>query len=593
MTPDFDRVWSANPEVHGLLRTSATVGKARHRLFEYLNRQERRFLNEHYPVNDLEFATMLRAVSVMKNVIAVRNERKAGFSALRLLHDAARGRVGEDAAAAGFKEEFHHLLRAVRGESRLYPDSNVVPPVQYTGREAALIRSNKLDKLAEKVERHLARYPHGLLPAVLKRREAHRRRILELFGGSEDNWSDYRWHLRHVIRDAETLGRVVRLTDDEVAAITAARSQLVPFGVTPHYAALMDRSPDRGDDHSVRAQVIPGREYVRRLVAARAAGEHSLDFMHERETSPVDFVTRRYARIAILKPCSTCAQVCVYCQRNWEISQPMAPDATPAPDQLEAAVEWLRAHPAITEVLVTGGDPLVTGTPYIARVLAALAAIDHVGRIRIGTRTPVTVPQRITSSLADAIGRWHEPGRREVCVVTHVQHVYEFTAETVAAVARLRRRGISVYNQLVYTREVSRRFEAAALRHRLRLIGIDPYYTFNTKGKEETEDFRVPIARLRQEQKEEARLMPGLERADEAVYNIPGMGKNYLRGSQHHAVIMILPDGRRVYEFHPWEKRISPAPTYVDTDVSIWDYLEWLKSRGESPRDYRSIWYYW
>lgn len=593
MTSDFNRVWTANPEVHALLRTSSTVGRARRRLFDYVNRQERRFLNEHYPVNDLELATMLRAVSVLKNIIAVRNERKAGFSALRLLHDAARGRAGEDAAGPGFKEEFHHLLRAVRGESRLYPDSNVVPPMSYSGREAAIIRSAKLDRLAADVERRLAAYPHGLLPRVLRVRAVHRRRILELFGGAESDWADYRWHLRHLIRDAGTLGRIVRLTGEEVAAIDDARSQRVPFGITPHYAALMDRSPGRNDDHSVRAQVIPGRRYVRRLVAARSAGEHSLDFMNERDTSPIEFVTRRYARIAILKPCNTCAQVCVYCQRNWEIAQPMAPDATPAPDQLDAAVEWLADHPAITEVLVTGGDPLVIGTAQVTRVLAALAGIEHVSRIRIGTRTPVTVPQRITSSLADAIGRWHEPGRREVCIVTHIQHVYELTPETVAAVQRLRRRGLGVYNQLVYTREVSRRFEAAALRHRLRLIGVDPYYTFNTKGKAETEDFRVPIARLRQEQKEEARLMPGLERTDEAVYNIPGMGKNYLRSSQHHAVIMVLPDGRRVYEFHPWEKRISPAPTYVDTDVSIWDYLEWLRSRGESPRDYRSIWYYW
>ena len=67
----------------------------------------------------------------------------------------------------------------------------------------------------------------------------------------------------------------------------------------------------------------------------------------------------------------------------------------------------------------------------------------------------------------------------------------------------------------------------------------------------------------------------------------------YLRGIQHHMVIMILPDGRRVYEFHPWEKRIRLAPTHIETDVSIWDYLEWLKSQGEDLKEYRSIWYYY
>jgi lysine 2,3-aminomutase len=73
---------------------------------------------------------------------------------------------------------------------------------------------------------------------------------------------------------------------------------------------------------------------------------------------------------------------------------------------------------------------------------------------------------------------------------------------------------------------------------------------------------------------------------------VPGMGKNYVRAGQHHRLIMVRPDGRRVYEFHPWEKGISLAPTYVQTDVGIWEYLEWLKSVGENPRDYRSIWYY-
>ncbi|OYD15988.1 KamA family radical SAM protein [candidate division WOR-3 bacterium JGI_Cruoil_03_51_56] len=593
MTPRFERVWQANPEVGAVLRESPTIGVARKRLFDYLNRQEREFLNHNFNIYALELATTLSSVQVMKSIISVRNEEKTGFSALRQLFDAAHGLVPEEKLTPGFKEEFRHLFRAIRGRSKLYPEWQAVPPKRLSGREAAIVRSGKLDRFSEYVEEHIRRYPTGLDPKVMKRRAENRQRIMVTFGAAESDWNDYRWHLRNVMTDAEALGKAVRLTPEEKQAIKLANEHRIPFGVTPYYASLMDFEPRRVNDHSIRAQVIPSMTYVEMMAENKGKGLHSLDFMQEYDTSPIDLVTRRYPRIAILKPYNTCAQICVYCQRNWEIEQPMAPHAMAPADQIDAAVSWFRDHPGLTEVLVTGGDPLVTGNNFIDRLLDKLSRIRRIERIRIGSRVFVTVPQRITKKLADIIARYHEPGKREMCLVTHIQHVYEVTEETMHAVQEFRKRGIAVYNQMVFTRENSRRFEAVALRRLLRLIGVDPYYTFNTKGKEETVDFRVPIARLRQEQKEEARLMPGLVRTDEAVFNVPGMGKNYVRGTQHHSVIMILPDGRRVYEFHPWEKRISLAPTYVDTDVGIWEYLEWLKSRGEDLKDYRSIWYYY
>jgi len=98
---------------------------------------------------------------------------------------------------------------------------------------------------------------------------------------------------------------------------------------------------------------------------------------------------------------------------------------------------------------------------------------------------------------------------------------------------------------------------------------------------------------LLQEQKEEARLLPGSVRTDEIVFNVPRLGKNYLRAVQHHDIISILPDGRRVYEFHPWEKKLSLIDTYTYTDVPIYDYLKRLKATGEDISLYKSIWYYY
>jgi lysine 2,3-aminomutase len=229
----------------------------------------------------------------------------------------------------------------------------------------------------------------------------------------------------------------------------------------------------------------------------------------------------------------------------------------------------------------------------IKTLLFKLSRIRHIERIRIGTRMPVTLPQRITDELVHDINHFHNPGKREVIIVTHFQHPYEITPQTLDAVQKFRRCGIDVYNQQVFTFYNSRKFESVALRKNLRLIGVTPYYTFSTKGKEETADYRVPLVRLLQEQKEEARIMPGTMRTDEIVFNVPGLGKNYLRASQHHDIISILPDGRRVYEFHPWEKKLELADTYVYTDVSIYDYLQRLKAVGEKLSDYKTIWYYY
>ena len=102
----------------------------------------------------------------------------------------------------------------------------------------------------------------------------------------------------------------------------------------------------------------------------------------------------------------------------------------------------------------------------------------------------------------------------------------------------------------------------------------------------------MPLARLLQERKEEVRLIPGMRRTDEPVFNVPGLGKAHLRAYQHRDLLSVLPDGSRVYEFHPWEKNIAECETYLTTDVSILDYLRRLAEVGEDPADYESIWYY-
>ncbi len=528
--------------------------------------------------------------AVLTSMLTERADARAGFSIAGALWDVALGRARDD-LQPGFYADLINLVRGVEGRVRRPFTGNRLLDPALQGRAAAVARSNELDRLWRLVEASMNRFPSGLNDEAREQRERRRRHILKALGGSDDDWYDWHWQLRHLVRDEGTLSSLVNLSDDERSAIRDATSGRLPFAVTPYYVSLMD-DDSSGRDRAVRAQVIPPRSYVDNMLSHRESRERSCDFMLESDTSPVDLITRRYPAIVILKPFNTCPQICVYCQRNWEIEQAMEPGALAPWEQIDRAISWIRKRPAIREVLVTGGDPLALSDGRVKRILDAVASIPHVDLIRLGSRIPVTAPMRITDELAALLGSYRDPGRRDIALVTHVEHPSEITDDMVQAVDRLRRAGLGIYNQQVYTFFVSRRFESAMLRMLLRRIGINPYYTFTPKGKEETALYRVPIARILQEQKEEARLIPGTRRTDEAVYNIPGLGKNYLRALQHRDLISILPDGSRVYEFHPWEKNVVEQDTHVAVDVPILKYLLQLQQIGEDPNEYQSIWYY-
>ncbi|MCI0495821.1 KamA family radical SAM protein, partial [candidate division KSB1 bacterium] len=543
----------------------------------------------------LEWSLQLSCLEALKRIISARSERLTKHNIVYLLWQLANEKYDKlpDDLSDGFFEEMIHLFLGYQGKSRIYDQETDPDYIYLKGRAASIARSDRLDQLAERSISYIKKYPTGLDPEIMEIRQQNRRRIMAYFNASESEWNDYLWQIRHVIRTPDKLGALIQLTDEERRSIERAISNKIPFGITPYYVSLMDENPGRERDHAIRAQVIPPLDYVEAMIVHRDDSSYCLDFMLEQDTSPIDLVTRRYPMIAILKPYNTCSQICVYCQRNWEIEDVLNSKAMATEENLLTAMNWLRDHPLINEILVTGGDPLVMKDKRIDFVLSKLAEMEHIERIRIGSRTPVVLPQRINDSLIDLIARYHVPGKREIALVTHFEHPYEITPEAMQAVQKFKRKGMSVYNQAVFTVENSRRFELAALRRILRLIGVDPYYTFNTKGKEETKSYRVPLARLEQEIKEEARVIPGLLRTDEAVYNVPRLGKNYLRAQQHHSLLTILPDGKRIYEFHPWEKKLALVDTFIDADVSIYDYLQELKNRGENPDDYKTIWYYY
>ncbi len=527
---------------------------------------------------------------VLHNVFSERSEAISGFNAVQAVWDIAKGKTGEE-LSPGFYAEMINWVKGIEGRADFQFLFEHKENDQLSGREKAVIRSAELDQIGEMVDHKMASYANGLTQKAVQLRLKQRSRILEELGADENDWGNWKWHLKNVVNDADSVRNLMDIGDAQYALIKRARKEKLPFGITPYYLSLMEEGAGV-NDQAIRAQVFPPEDYVDHMADHRKFGRSSFDFMLESDTSPVDLVTRRYPNVAILKPVMTCPQICVYCQRNWEIEEVMAPHSFAGEAEIEAAVDWIRKHPAIKEVLVTGGDPFILPDQRIESLLSRLCEIDHIDCIRIGSRVLVTLPMRITDQLAKILGRFREPGRREIAVMTHIEHPYEVTPDTALAVDRLKRQGIGVYNQQVYTFFTSRRFESTLLRMLLRRVGIDPYYTFMPKGKEETNAYRVPLARILQEQKEEARLVPGLRRTDDAVFNIPGLGKNYLLARQHRDLLTILPDGRRLYEFHPWDMNLVSCDTYLYKDVATLDYLVRLAETGEAPMEYDSIWFF-
>ncbi len=597
---DLGELWSANPIIYTILKMAPSLERAREQLYNYLNEQERWVFDVDNDLHPLEKSTVRECARTFKSIIGPINEKRTKTSAIKHLYDLVKKNGNDETPeiSRGFILEFLHLFKGVAGLSGIYSESGVfkkeVPSfIKMDGIDAAKLRSDQLDIEEQIIEKYTKKYPTGLDPEVIKQRKLNKKRILKYFKASEKDWLNYHWHYKNIIRNADTLKNLIEISEEDNEAINLANRYNIPFGITPYYVSLMDYDASRTRDHSVRAQVIPPLHYVQLMAKHRHNRSEALDFMGEHDTSPIPLITRRYPQIAILKPYNSCPQICVYCQRNWEINEVLDPGAMATPRSLEKALAWFENHPSIQDILITGGDPIVPSNKRLKPILDRIAGFPHIKRIRIGTRIPITLPFRFNDDLINLLSSYHVFGKREVAIVTHVQHVWEITPECIDVIKKIKMCGINVYNQAVYTFENSRKFEMVALRQLMRLCGIDPYYTFNAKGKEETRDYRVPIARLLQERKEEARLIPGLDRTDEPVFNVPRLGKNHIRAWQDHRVVMILPDGRRVYEFHPWEKNIKPVPLYNHTDVAIWDYLKMLKKHGEDIHDYRTIWYYY
>lgn len=292
-----------------------------------------------------------------------------------------------------------------------------------------------------------------------------------------EKWHDWRWQLAHRVNTVEELSQVIRLTDEERAGLSADGQFRVE--ITPYFASLID--PD-DPDCPIRRQVIPLARESLAFVGMQP------DSLAEEAYSPVRGLVHRYPDRVLMLVTTECASYCRYCTRSRIVGK-SAENFSKA--NYGQQIDYIRSNPAIRDVLLSGGDPFILPLAVLDDILRQLREIDHVEIIRLGTRVPVFLPQRITDELVDVLKKYHP-----LWVNIHVNHAKELTAEVKAAVAKLADVGIPLGNQSVLLAHINDTVEAQReLVHKLVYCRVRPYYLYQCDLVVGAGHFRTTVAK--------------------------------------------------------------------------------------------------
>lgn len=290
------------------------------------------------------------------------------------------------------------------------------------------------------------------------------------------DWNDWHWQLRNRITTLAQLETLLELSPQERAGCLFAAHKLA-LAITPHFFNLID---PQDPNCPVRRQVIP---HINESVVA--PGE-SADPVGEEGTMPVPGIVHRYPDRVLFLVTDRCASYCRYCTRSRLVSNAQSYDFHA---ELEQGLQYIAAHPEVRDVLISGGDPLLLSDAKIDALLGRLRAIPHVEFIRMGSRIPVFLPQRITPELA-AIFRKHGP----IWMSIHTNHPKEITRELAEACERLSLAGVPLGNQSVLLNGINDTPEIMkSLVHRLLMMRVRPYYLYACDLIEGSTHFRAPI----------------------------------------------------------------------------------------------------
>ncbi len=535
------------------------------------------------------------------------------------------------------------------------------------------------------------RYSSGLDPEVIMQRLKNKLRILKIIikmidekrvksrryrfkkGMSSQKklalaktwWNDYKFHLKFAVRTPEALNEMLGWSLDRESMNNMKQAQKVgiPLFVNPYYLSLLDThaSPvSLGADLAIRQYIIYSKELVHEFGNIKAWEKEDIVEPGKPNAAgwiiPDVCIHRRYPYVAILIPKSmgrACGGLCSICQRmygfqhgdlSFDLEKLKARNSFG--DQLETSLNYFEDDSQLRDILITGGDALMSTNKTLRKILQAVykmakkkrnANINRkegekyaqILRVRLGTRLPVYLPMRIQAGLVNILAEFKEKasktGIQQFVFQTHFESPMEITPETKFCINQLHKAGWLVTNQLVFTSAASRRGHTAKLRKVLNDIGIIPYYSFTVKGYMENSHLFSPNARLVQETMEEKvigllpdKLSPALRQlpldaenivdnisqlktdadipflaSDRNVLNLPGVGK-----SLTFRTIGITNDGRRILEFdYDATREHSPiikkmGKVTIIESKSIHDYLQQLDDMGEDVIEYASIYGY-
>jgi lysine 2,3-aminomutase len=279
---------------------------------------------------------------------------------------------------------------------------------------------------------------------------------------SDQDWNDWRWQLKHRITNVEQLQKLLpTLSPSEFAGAMLAKTKLA-MAITPYFFNLIDPADE---NCPIRRQVIPRLEETH-----RASWEMS-DPCGEDSHSPVPGLVHRYPDRVLFLVTDRCAAYCRYCTRSRLVSNATGYDFHP---EFERQIDYIRKNTSIRDVLLSGGDPLLFSDDKLETLLSALRSIPHVEFLRIGTRIPVFLPQRITPELCNVLKKYHP-----LFLSVHSNHPRELTTEVRAALGRLADAGIPLGNQSVLLKHVNDNATVMKAHvQKLLMCRVKPYYIY-------------------------------------------------------------------------------------------------------------------
>ncbi len=480
-------------------------------------------------------------------------------------------------------------------------------------------------------------------------------------------WREDRFHLRYAVRSSSEVNRYLdnSVDPETMRVMHAAEERGIPVFATPYFLSLIDtRAVDQREhpfaDEALRSYLFYSQDLVDEFGTINAwEKEDVVEPGKPNEAGwilPSHNIHRRYPNVAIFIPDTmgrACGGLCAYCQRMYDFQNgrfnfdldKLRPKKSWT-EVLHESMVYFRTDPFLEDILITGGDALMSSVSSLKKILDAVLhmardkKLDNMQRpaeqrlaefrrVRLGTKLPIYLPQRVTKELVDVLRKFREDAKEigiTQCIIqTHFSSAMEVSVDSAKAVRRLLDAGWAVTNQEVFTVAASRRGHTAKLRQVLNDIGVLPYYTFTVKGFKENRELFANNPRSMQEQIEEKSMgrvdyryhstlrsfisdaqnmvehIDSIRDADEIPYlatdrntiNLPGVGK-----SNTYRTIGITHDGRRILEFEFDHTRAhSPVIEQMKSVViieskSVAEYLRQLAQMGEDPEEYASIWGY-